>query len=181
MRSSVPQRHRWNPGNHCPPRNPYLNTFVSPSLFDPTGFSNEASLAGLEQQDQSSGATANNQGSTPLSGIQMMGGRWVSEKVSKPEAYIAAILGMVSLLIRPRFIKRPSVSNLLRPIAGYQGFFYKHQSLPRLNHRQLMILRQSHPTRDLKPSLVEPGLRPQTTKQLKGDSLFPHLLQTRSI
>ena len=126
----VAQQHQWNPGNLSPPRNSSLNTFGSLNLFDSTGFSNAVSLEGLGQQPQFSGATVNNQGSIPLSGTQIMGGGWVSEKLNKPEAHIAAILGMVSLLVRLRLMERSSVSNLLKLIPRHQIFFYNHQSLP---------------------------------------------------
>ena len=71
---TVAQQHQWNLGNHFPPNDPSLNNFGSPKLFDPIGFLNAASLAGLGQQNQLPGATVNNQSSIPLYGTQMMGG-----------------------------------------------------------------------------------------------------------
>lgn len=73
---TVVQHHQWNPSDHFPPRNPSLNTFGPPKLFDPIGFSNAVSSAGLVHQNQLPGATVNDHGSVsvPLSGTQMMGG-----------------------------------------------------------------------------------------------------------
>jgi len=58
------QQHQWNLGNHLPPRNPSLNDFGLPKLFDLTGFSNAASHG---QQNQFSGSSGNNQSGVPLS------------------------------------------------------------------------------------------------------------------
>ena len=182
---TVALQHQWNPGNHFPRSDPSLINFGSPELFDPTGFSNEAIFADLGQQNQLPGATVNNQSSVPLYGTQMMGGRFVSvsEKLSKPEAHFTAILGMVSLSNRLRLMECPSVSNHLKPTARHplsQGYHYQHQRLPRLNHRQLGTPQRSPLTRDLKPSLMGSGLRPQT-KALMRDFLFLHPLQMSSI
>src|SRR5882757_8090554 len=87
---------------------------------------------------------------------------------------------MVSLLSRLRLMERPSVSNLLKLISRHpisQDSPYKHQRLPRLNHRQLGTPQQSPLTRDLEPSLMGSGLHPQTTKPLKRNLLSPHPLQ----
>ena len=43
----VAQQHQSNTGDHFPPSNPPLDNLSSPKLFDPTGFSNAASSAGL--------------------------------------------------------------------------------------------------------------------------------------
>ena len=53
---------------------PSPHNFGSPEVFDPTAFSNTANVVGLGRQDQSSGATVNNQSNGPLSGTQMVGG-----------------------------------------------------------------------------------------------------------
>jgi len=57
------QQHQWNLGSHLLPRNPPLNDFGLPKLFDPTGFSNAANHG---QQNQFSGAPGNNQSGVPL-------------------------------------------------------------------------------------------------------------------
>jgi len=57
------QQRQWNLGNHLPPRNPSLNDFGSPKLFDPTGFS---SAANHRPQTQFSGASGNNQSGVSL-------------------------------------------------------------------------------------------------------------------
>ena len=60
----VAHPHQWDPSNHFAPSNPYLNNLGSPNVFDPTTFSNAANVAGLGQQNNFAGATANNQGTS---------------------------------------------------------------------------------------------------------------------
>jgi hypothetical protein len=70
----VGQQNQWITDSCFPPNDPSLNIFNSLDLFDPTGTSNLASLAGLRQQHQLLPATVNNENNVPLSGTQMMGG-----------------------------------------------------------------------------------------------------------
>ena len=70
----VTHQHQWDTGTHFPTSNPSQNNVGASPLFNHEIYANQASLAGLVQQNQSSNAFKSSQSNIPPSGTQLVDG-----------------------------------------------------------------------------------------------------------
>jgi len=70
----VTHQHQWDTDIHFPTSNPSQNNFGAPPLFNPGIYANQADLADLVRQNQSSNAVNNSQSNIPPSGTRPVDG-----------------------------------------------------------------------------------------------------------
>jgi len=165
-------QHQWDADVYVPTSNPSLHSFGAPAtlLFNPAEYTDAARLTGSVHQKLFLNIVANSQSTDAPFGTEVEGGRYVSGKVSGPVAHSTGVLGPVLLFSCLPPMEHQSAPNLFKLTNKHflpQECLAKNQCLPRLDPRQIRILRWSPFRRGVNPLSTAPGLRSQTVKIFK--------------